>query len=305
MSSNAFAKMKKRRNNVADLTSKLEEAGGKKKDYGDDRMWYPATEKSGNGYAVVRFLPPSVDNDVPFVKVYSHGFQGPGGWYIDECPTTVEQECPVCKMNQALVASHGSWDSTPEKDKTIVRDRKRREGYISNILVIEDPQNPENEGKVFLFKYGKKIFDKLIEALSPEFDDETPLNPFDYWEGADFKIKIRKVEGYRNYDRSEFDKPTALFDGDDDKLSELYDSQYDLREFVDPANFKPYSYYETKLNRVMGKATTKPVANDAGDDLPFEPDTPVTKSKSKPKATAEVEDEGEDMLDYFAKLANE
>jgi len=297
MSSNAFAKMKKRRSNVADLTSKLEEAGGKKKDFGDDRMWYPAVEKSGNGYAVIRFLPPSVDNDVPFVKVFSHGFQGAGGWYIDECPTTVDQECPVCKMNQALVSSHGNWDATPEKDKTIVRNRKRREGYVSNILVIEDPQNPENEGKVFLFKYGKKIFDKLIDALQPEFKDDEPLNPFDFWEGADFKIKIRKVEGYRNYDRSEFDNPSQLFDGDDDKLSELYDSQYDLREFVDPANFKPYSYYEAKLNRVMGKATPKPAAVDAGDDLPFEPDTPV-----KPKAET---DEGEEMLDYFAKLANE
>jgi len=304
MSSSAFAKMKKKRNNVADLTAKLESAGGKKKDYGDDRMWYPATEKSGNGYAVVRFLPPSEDNDVPFVKVFSHGFQGAGGWYIEECPTTVEQECPVCKMNQSLVSSHGNWDATPEKDKTLVRTRKRREGYVSNVLIIEDPQNPENEGKVMLFKYGKKIFDKLIDALSPEFKDDEPLNPFDYWEGADFKIKIRKVEGYRNYDRSEFDAPSELFGGDDEKLSALYESQYDLREFVDPANFKPYEFYESKLNRVMGKSTTpKPAAADAGNDAPFETDT--IKSKAEPVADSDAGGDGDDMLDYFEKLANE
>jgi len=301
--SSAFAKMKKKRNNVADLTAKLESAGGKKKDYGDDRMWYPATEKSGNGYAVVRFLPPSEDNDVPFVKVFSHGFQGAGGWYIEECPTTVEQECPVCKMNQSLVSSHGNWDATPEKDKTLVRTRKRREGYVSNILIIEDPQNPENEGKVMLFKYGKKIFDKLIDALSPEFKDDEPLNPFDYWEGADFKIKIRKVEGYRNYDRSEFDAPSELFGGDDEKLSALYESQYDLREFVDPANFKHYEFYESKLNKAMGlTAAPKPTA-DAGNDSPFEdsPAETVVETK-KPKAE---DGDSDDMLDYFSKLANE
>jgi hypothetical protein len=298
--SNAFAKMKKKRNNVADLTAKLETAGGKKKDFGDDRMWYPAVEKSGNGYAVVRFLPPSEDNDVPFVKVFSHGFQGSGGWYIDECPTTVDQECPVCKMNQALVSTHGNWDSTPEKDKTIVRTRKRREGYVSNILIIEDPQNPENEGKIMLFKYGKKIFDKLIDALSPEFKDDEPLNPFDYWEGADFKIKIRKVEGYRNYDRSEFDTPSALFDGDDDKLSSLYDSQYDLREFVDPANFKPFAYYDAKLKKAMGLSVAPKPTVDSGNDSPFETDT------TKPAAKAEESEGGsDDMLDYFSKLANE
>ena len=300
MSNTAFAKMKKKRNNVADLTAKLETAGGKKKDYGDDRMWYPAVEKSGNGYAVIRFLPPSENNDVPFVKVFSHGFQGAGGWYIDECPTTVEQECPVCKMNQALVSSHGNWDATPDKDKTLVRTRKRREGCVSNVLIMEDPQNPENEGKVMLFKYGKKIFDKLIDALSPEFKDDEPLNPFDYWEGADFKIKIRKVEGYRNYDRSEFDAPTELLGGDDDKLSALYESQYDLREFVNPENFKPFAFYESKLNRVMGKTQVKPSA-DSGDDSPVETIKPKVDTTSDDAS----EGEGDDMLNYFEKLANE
>jgi len=296
MAGNSFKNLKKKRTNIADLAAKLESASGKKKDYGDDRIYKPHVEPSGNGYAIIRLLPPSENCDIPFVKVFDHGFQGPGGWYIDKCPTTIEQDCPVCTHNRGIVEVGGGWESLNEKDKKLVRDHKRRESYISNILVIKDEHQPELEGQVMLYKYGKSIFDKILTAMEPEFADEDALNPFDFWEGADFKIKIRKADGgWRSYDRSEFAPVSVLLDGDDDELEEIYNKQYDLNEFTDPANFKGYGYYETKLNNALNlnKRPVK-VTEDTGDDNP---------APTSAKADSSSTDDSEDMLDYFKNMA--
>ena len=209
-----FSALKRNRNSFDKLTKAIEsttqttEAGSKE----DDRFWQPEVDKAGNGMAVIRFLPgPSVDGDdaLPWVRVFNHGFQGPGGWYIENSLTTLNQKDPVSEYNSVL------WNSGIEANKEIARKQKRRLTYISNVLIVSDSKHPENEGQIKLYKFGKKIFDKISEAMNPEFADETPLNPFDFWEGANFKIKIRQVEGYRNYDKSEFDSITPVLDGDD------------------------------------------------------------------------------------------
>ena len=190
--------MKKRSGDVSALSDKMEKMNDKKS-YKDDRYWRPELDKSSNGYAVIRFLPAPGDEELPFARLYTHGFQGKGGWFIENCPTTIGGKCPLCEVNNDL------WNSGLESDKDIARQRKRRLSYISNILVVSDPSNPQNEGKVFLYKYGKKIFDKIQESMKPEFADETPVDPFDFWKGANFKLKVRKVAGYINYDKSEFE----------------------------------------------------------------------------------------------------
>lgn len=241
----------KRSGSLDKLTKAIEasnqatEAGSKD----DTRFWQPQVDKAGNGMAVIRFLPaPAVDGDdaLPWVRVFSHGFQGPGGWFIDNCLTTVNEKCPVCEHNSTL------WNSGIEANKDVVRKQKRKLNYIANILVISDPSDPSAEGQVRLFKFGKKIFDKLSEAMNPEFADETAVNPFDLWEGANFKLKIRNAEGYRNYDKSEFAAPSALFDGDDDKLEKLWQSEYSLKEFTDKKNFKSYEQLKARMNKALG-----------------------------------------------------
>ena len=229
----SFANLKRNRSSMEKLAKAIEataqpnsEAGSKD----DTRMWQPSVDKSGNGTAVIRFLPaPAVDGDdaLPWVRVFSHGFQGPGGWLIDNCLTTLNEKCPVCEHNNTL------WNSGIDANKDVARKQKRKLSYIANVLVISDPANKDNEGQIKLFKFGKKIFDKISEAMNPEFDDETPINPFDLWEGANFKLKIRNVEGYRNYDKSEFADKSALYDGDDAKLEELWKKEYSLAEFVE------------------------------------------------------------------------
>ena len=169
---------------------------------------------------------------MPWARVYNHAFQGPTGqWYIENSLTTVGQKDPVSEYNSQL------WNTGLESDKEIARKQKRKLQYFSNIYVVTDSKHPENEGKVFLFRYGKKIFDKLMAAMQPEFEDESPINPFDFWEGANFKLKIRKVDGYWNYDKSEFDKSSALFK-DDAKIEEVWKSAYPLSEFTASTNFK-------------------------------------------------------------------
>ena len=201
----------------------------------DARFWKPDLDKTGNGFAVVRFLPQPVDEDLPWVRIWNHAFNGPGGWYIENSLTTIGKNDPVSEYNTEL------WNSGQESDKEIARKQKRILKYYSNILVVSDPKHPENEGTVRLFRYGKKIFDKITEAMNPAFDDETPLNPFDLWKGASFKLKIRKVDGFWNYDKSEFDTPSGLFEGDDARLETLYNEKlHGLQEFVDPKNFKTY-----------------------------------------------------------------
>ena len=265
----------------------------------DNRFWKPEVDKSGNGYAIIRFLPAPAGEDVPFVRVWDHGFQGPGGWYIEKSLTTVGQKDPVSEYNAEL------WNSGIEANKEVVRKQKRRLTYYSNIYVVKDPSHPENEGKVFIFKYGKKIFEKLNAAMNPEFEDEAPMNPFDLWEGANFKIKIRNVEGYRNYDKSEFDTPAPLFD-EDDKLESIWKLESPLNEFIDPNNFKSYDELKAKLHRVLGLTGASRPQTTAEKQPWDEDDTqPAKQSKQAfaPKAPVAA-DEDEDM-DFFKKLAED
>ena len=221
------------RSNFEKLTGELNKLNSKSESYKDDRLWKPETDKAGNGYAVIRFLPAPQNEELPWVRVFNHGFKGPGGWYIENSLTTLGgQKDPVSEMNSQL------WNSGIDSDKEIARQRKRRLSYFANIVVVSDPKNPDNEGKVFLYKFGKKIFDKIMDKMQPEFEDDEAVNPFDLWTGANFRLKIRKVAGFVNYDKSEFETSSALLDGDDEKLEELWKSQYSLQEFLSPSNFK-------------------------------------------------------------------
>ena len=295
----SFANLKRSRNDLDKLTKAIEdttsptskEAGSKD----DTRLWQPTVDKAGNGMAVIRFLPaPAVDGDdaLPWVRRFDHGFQGPGGWYIENSLTTLGQKDPVSEYNTTL------WNSGIEANKEIARKQKRRLHYIANILVVSDPSNPSNEGEIKLFKFGKKIFDKITEAMNPEFADETPINPFDMWEGANFKLKIRNVEGYRNYDKSEFADKSALLDGDDEKLESLWKKEFSLKEFTEPSNFKSYEVLKAKLDKVLGfdgGSSVKTKAEDAVFKKFDDEDVSVIDKKI-------VEHDDED-LDYFKSLA--
>jgi len=291
----SFANLKRNRDSLDKLTKAIEtttqtaEAGSKD----DTRFWAPTVDKSGNGMAVIRFLPaPSIDGDdgLPWVRRFDHGFQGPGGWFIDNCLTTTGDKCPVCEHNSTL------WNSGVEANKEIVRKQKRRLSYIANIYVISDPSNPENEGTVRLYKFGKKIFDKISEVMNPEFPDETPLNPFDLWEGANFKLKIRNVEGYRNYDKSEFADKSALLDGDDAKLEAVYSKEHSLKDFTDKKHFKPYEQLKARLDKVLGFE---------GDAVPNIRAEDVELPSSVTRAKAPVSTSVDDDLDYFKSLAEQ
>ena len=269
-----------------------------KKSYVDERLWKPQVDKSGNGYAVLRFLPAIEGEEMPWVRVWNHAFQGPTGqWYIENSLTTLSKNDPVSEYNSQL------WNSGVESDKEIARKQKRKLQYFANVYVVEDTMNPENTGKVMLYRFGKKIFDKLMEAMQPEFADETPINPFDMWEGANFKLKIRKVDGYWNYDKSEFESPSQL-KPTDEELEAIYKKEYSLAEFLAPSNFKSYDELKTRLDTVLsGTVATKTAAAmvDEEDEVPFKPDF---KSEPAPvMATADAEED--DAMSYFEKLANE
>ena len=293
----SFATMKKQ-NSLDSLlgAAQKESAPQEKKSYVDERLWKPTMDKSGNGYAVIRFLPACEGEDLPWAKVWNHAFQGPTGqWYIENSLTTLGQNDPVSEMNSAY------WNSGVESDKEIARKQKRKLQYFANIYVVQDPANPQNEGKVMLYRFGKKIFDKCMEAMQPAFQDESPVNPFDFWEGANFKLKLRKVDGYWNYDKSEFEAPSALFD-DDDKLEETWKTQYPLSEFTSASNFKSYDELKTRLDMVLAGTTTVGIAAELMEDAPKAPAKVDT--KPTPAPTVDTDDEG-DSLSYFEKLANE
>ena len=267
-----------------------------KKSYVDERLWKPELDKTGNGYAVIRFLPAVDGENMPWAKLWNHAFQGPTGqWYIENSLTTLNQNDPVSEMNSAY------WNSGIESDKEIARRQKRKLQYFSNIYVVSDTKHPEHEGKVFLFRYGKKIFDKIMEAMQPAFDDEVAINPFDFWKGANFKLKIRKVDGFWNYDKSEFEAPTALFDNDDD-IEKVWNKQYALNEFTAPTNFKSYDELKTRLNMVLAGTTTVGNVTTLMEDEPVV--SAVVDTKEEP-APVTVEDEDEDTMDYFQKLADD
>ena len=266
-----------------------------KKSYGDDRYWKPTRDKAGNGYAVIRFLPPKEGEDLPWARYWDHGFQGPTGmWYIENSLTSIGQDDPVSESNSIL------WNTGRDEDKALARERKRRLHYVSNILVISDPSNPENEGKVFLYKFGKKIFDKIMDVMQPQFQDEDPVNPYDFWEGADFKIKIRKVEGWVNYDKSEFSSPAALFDSNEEKLEEVYSKVYSLAELTDPKNYKSYAELKAKMNKVLG-IEAGPTAESSMVSEPVV-EAKVLDEVEAPSTSVDNNDE-DDTLSYFAQLA--
>jgi hypothetical protein len=283
------------------LTAELTKISGGESKGSDDRFWTPTVDKAGNGYAVIRFLPPPAGEDVPFVRIFDHGFQGPGGWYIENSLTTLGKNDPVSEYNSKL------WNSGIEANKEIARKQKRRLHFVSNIYVVTDSGNPANEGKVFLYKYGKKIFDKLKEAMEPQFADEEAINPFDLWAGANFKLKIRQVEGYRNYDKSEFDKIAPLLN-DDEELEAVWKKEHSLKEFLAPSNFKTYEELQARLAKVLAedsapakraKAETTEVPWDNDEDS-----APKFKAASAPKYAAEDDDDDE-SLEFFKKLASE
>ena len=291
----------KRSNSLDKLLGEVQKqnAPQEKKSYKDDRLWKPELDKSGNGYAVIRFLPAVEGEDMPWAKVYNHAFQGPTGqWYIENSLTTIGQKDPVSEMNSAY------WNTGIESDKEIARKQKRKLQYFSNIYVVSDSKHPENEGKVFLFRYGKKIFDKIMASMQPEFEDESPVNPFDFWEGANFKLKIRKVAGYWNYDSSEFEKPSAIFDNDA-QIEEVWKTQYGLAEYSASTNFKSYEELKTRLNTVLSGSVTVGNVAEKMEDEPVA-DARVDTKPVDNTPTSEVDktdDDDDDTMDYFQKLA--
>ena len=298
-----FAALKRNRNNIFDkLNTELNKLGSNEKSSADDRFWKPEVDKAGNGYAIIRFLPAPGEEDVPFVRIWDHGFQGPGGWYIENSLTTIGQKDPVAELNSQLW-NVSSDDESPTRKQA--RKQKRRLHFISNIYVVKDPANPANEGKVFLYKYGKKIFDKINDLMHPQFQDEKPINPFDLWDGADFKLKIRQVEGYRNYDKSEFDSTRPLFE-DDDKLEAVWKKEYSLKAFLDPSNFKTYDELKTKLDKVLNSTPSAPKTRVENDDEDFVAPAPKQKvaAASTPPWQSD-DDDDEDNISFFKKLAEE
>ena len=298
----SFASLKKQ-SKLGSLTQKLVKEVEKMNNnggQGDDRLWKLEVDKGGNGYAVIRFLPAPDGEDLPFVKLYSHAFQGPGGWYIENSLTTLGQKDPVSEHNSEL------WNNGTDAGKDTARKQKRKLTYISNIYVVKDPANPENEGKVFLYKYGKKIFDKLTAAMQPEFEDEEAIDPFDFWQGANFKLKAKNVAGYRNYDSSEFASTSALLD-DDEALEAVWKKQHSLAELVAADQFKSYDELKTRLNSVLGNRTQvrqDPEVVDEDNDRGSAEEL-VTAAASRTSAKVTATDDEDDTLSYFAKLAEQ
>ena len=292
----------KKQSKLGSLTAKLVKEVEKMNNNGasgDERTWKLDVDKSGNGYAVIRFLPAPEGEDLPFVKLYSHAFQGPGGWYIENSLTSLGQKDPVSEYNTQL------WNNGTDAGKETARKQKRKLTYMSNIYVVKDPANPENEGKVFLFKYGKKIFDKLTAAMQPEFEDEEAIDPFDFWQGANFKLKAKNVAGYRNYDSSEFAAVSPLLD-DDDALEGLWKKQYSLAEIVAADQFKSYEDLKKRLEYVLGskRPAQDPDVYEEDNDR-GEAEELVTAAVSAPPTTSTVDKDEDDALSYFAKLAEE
>ena len=276
-----------------------ENAPLEKKSYKDERLWKPELDKSGNGYAVIRFLPAVEGEDMPWAKVFNHAFQGPTGqWYIENSLTTVGKADPVSELNSTF------WNTGLESDKEIARKQKRKLQYFSNIYVVSDSKNPHNEGKVFLFRYGKKIFDKLMAAMQPEFEDESPINPFDFWEGANFKLKIRKVDGYWNYDKSEFEAPSAIFDNDG-QIEEVWNKAYALNEHTAPTNFKSYEELKARLDVVLSGTTTVGNVMETITKDPEPQIAPRVDTKPVESSSPVAKQEEDDTMSYFQKLADE
>lgn len=292
--------LKKRRKNFDKIADAVKDATSNKTRKVDERFWRPTVDKAGNGYAVIRFLP-APDSEVPWARYWDHGFKGPTGrWYIEKSRTTLGEADPVSEHNSKM------WNAGKQE---LARSRKRREHYVCNILVVEDHGNPDNNGKVFLYEFGKKIFEKVKSAMTPEYPDEEPVNPFDLWEGADFKLKIRKVEGYRNYDKSEFAAADALFDGDEDKLEGVVEKLYPISEFTDPKTFKSYEELEKKFFEVIGETTARaeqstgePELVEAPAPRPRSQEPEIVESAEDVDIPSDDGDEDEDVMAYFSDM---
>lgn len=304
----SFADLKRNRTDLSKLVAQAQETSGTQttRQSDDTRFWQPTRDKAGNGYAVIRFLPGDAEAATPWVRYWDHAFKGPTGqWYIEKSLTSIGQQDPLSELNSKM------WNSGVEADKAIVRQRKRNLRYIANVLIVSDPSAPENEGQVKLYRFGKKIFDKIMDSMQPQFPDEAPVNPFDMWEGADFTVKIRKVEGYPNYDASSFKAPAAV-SADESYLEELYNKQYDLGEWVDPKNYKTYDELKSRLAMVLGEQAPRTMKQEASLELDDEiPDFPSSSAPTAPSApepaitTAESTMNDDDTMNYFAKLAAE
>ena len=310
----SFDALKKKRSSSFDKLNKqltdMNSGGYSNPD--ENKFWQPTVDSAGNGFAIIRFLPETEGDDVPFVRLWNHGFQGPTGqWYIENCLSTIGKDDPVNEYNNKL------WNSTTDdnsEERQQVRKQKRKLQYISNIYIVKDSSNPENDGKVFMYKYGKKIFDKLNDIMNPQFEDEKPVNPFDLWEGANFRLKIRKVDGYRNYDKSEFDEPSPLLD-DDSAMEAIWKQQYSLSEIVDEKNFKSYDELKAKMHRVLGLSEGSSSSNygttaeedDADQELDMSSigkEEPQSEMKSDKQSSVSGSDDDDDDLEFFKNLAN-
>ena len=302
----SFANLKRNRTDLSSLVQAAEKAGGgqTQRPGQDPRMWQPTRDKAGNGYAVIRFLPGIDDAGTPWARYWDHAFKGPTGqWYIERSLTSIGQQDPLSELNSKM------WNSGIESDKGIVRQRKRNLRYVANILVVSDPSAPENEGQVKLYRFGKKIFDKIMDSMQPQFPDEKPVNPFDMWEGADFTVKIRKVEGYPNYDASSFKSQSSL--GDEAAMEAVYDKQHSMAEFTDPKEYKSYEDLQKRLNLVLGEQAPRPTMAQAAtldDEIPYNNVNKVSDAPEIPTAEstsiASKDDDVDDTMSYFAKLAN-
>jgi hypothetical protein len=308
-----FSKLKSQsgKNSLEKLTQELSKMN-QQYDSKDDRFWYPNVDKAGNGYAVIRFLPAPGDEEVPFIRIWEHGFKGPtGSWYIENSLTSIGKPDPVSELNSKLW-NMSSDDESPTRKQA--RAQKRKLNYICNVYIIEDQANPENKGKVFLFKFGKKIFDKLNEAMHPQYPGEEAMNPFDMWSGADFKLKIRNVDGYRNYDKSEFTATTPFFE-DDEKKENIWRQEHSLQAFLDESNFKTYEELQAKLNKVLNlngehspvdpataRAAKAASNTDLDDEIPWKGEVNLPAASAKGSASSEDED---DDLAFFTKLASQ
>ena len=297
----SFADLKKQ-SRAGSLTEKLMKKVEKLNEKGgnsDDRFWKPAVDKAGNGYAVIRFLPAHSNCELPWNQVWSHAFQGPGGWYIENSLTTIGKDDPVGELNRSL------WNSGNDADKEIARKQKRKLSYYANVYVVKDAANPENEGQVKLYKFGKKIFDKITAAMQPEFEDEDPINPFDFWKGANFKLKIKQVAGYWNYDSSEFGRVEPLMD-DDDQLEDIYNKIVDLGEFTSDDKFKTYDALKKRLDAVLGrKQQLRAPDPEVVEEEESLEDLSEGRGTSASSETTETDEDADDALSYFQKLAED
>lgn len=304
----SFADLKRNRTDLGKLVAAATGDEQKTESRSDDRFWNPTRDKAGNGYAVIRFLPGNADAPTPWVRYWDHFFKGPTGqWYVEKSLTSIGKPDPLSEANSKLWNEDGS-----EEAKRIVRERKRNLRHVANVLILSDPSNPENEGKVKLYRFGKKIFDKIMDSLQPQFPDEAPMNPFDMWDGADFVVKIRNVEGYANYDASSFKAPSELYAGDDDAKENVYNQQHDLSEWSEAENYKSYDELKNRLAIVLGESTprTRQQIEDLDDEIPaFENRSaaaPSAPAAPEPQiTTAESSMDDDDTMAYFSKLAAE